>query len=162
MRRLRRPGLTGRNAIPRSVVGAAEGGEAGDEGGKMFEFCGRRGVGMKGQVRDGVGETGGEEAAGAVGHVMTDFIQLPDGTGGAGGAIENVVAGLPLGEAAVTPLGKILVVDGLSVEESSEDFFDRREVIEPREKNASWSGALEKAVHLFAKVMGESCDLAGS
>jgi hypothetical protein len=44
-------------------------------------------------VRDGVGEAGGEEAAGAVGHVVADLFQFIGGTGGAGGAIQNVFAG---------------------------------------------------------------------
>jgi hypothetical protein len=62
----------------------------------------------------------------------------------------------------VTPLGKILVVDGFSVEEGGEDFFDLREFVEPREEDTSWSGAFHEVVHFFAKVMGESCDFAGA
>jgi hypothetical protein len=76
---------------------------------------------------------------------------------------EEIVAELPFDEAALAPLGDVLLVDGLSVEGgAAEGFFDLRERVEPMGDVAARLVAIEAEVDFVTEGGGETGDFAGT
>ena len=100
----------------------------------------------------------GEELGGVVGHffggggevlglVLEDFE-----------AVHEVLAELPGGEAAVAPVGDVLLVYGLAVEGDFEHFLNCRNCIEPFEDGTGGVVAVEAFVEVLADEAGEFGD----
>ena len=104
------------------------------------------------------GEAGGEELRGAVGHEAEGFFQVV----GFAGAFEKVVAGLPFGEAALSPLREVLRNDGVSVEEVVEDLLDFGEGVEPLDERDAGDVAFEAVVEFLADFVREAGDFSVS
>jgi hypothetical protein len=111
---------------------------------------------------EGDGEPGSEELGGAVGYEAAGFFEVVRGGAGIAGAIKEVLAGLPLGEAALSPLGKVLGNDGVSLKEVAEDLLDFRERVEPLDEGNALDVAFEAAVELLPDVIGEAGDFSVS
>ena len=107
---------------------------------------------------EGDGEPGGEELGGAFGHEAAGFFEAVRGGVGIAGAVKEIVAGLPLGEAALTPLGKVLGNDGISLKEVADDLLDFREGVEPLDEGDAGDVALEAAVEFLPDFSGETGD----
>jgi hypothetical protein len=141
---------------------AAEGVEIADEGGELLEIGEGGGVGVAVPCGESNAVSSGEEAGGVVGHAARGLIEVLRGFGGVAGTVEEFVAELPLDEAAVSPLGQVLLADGTAIEVIIEDFPDFRKGIEPREKVGAGDAAFELAVEFVAKGPGEAGDFAVS
>jgi hypothetical protein len=107
----------------RGLAEVAEGAELGEGRGVQFGgLAGEEGVAAE-------GEGGGEQFGwGLAGGQALEFVAVGSELGGLGG---DVLAGEPFLEAALPPVGEVLVVDGVSVEGLLEDFADLGEGVEP-------------------------------
>jgi hypothetical protein len=141
---------------------AAERVEIADERGELLEIGEGGVVGVAVPCGESNAVSSGEEAGGVVGHAARNEVEVLGGVGGLAGAVEEFVAELPLDEAAVSPLGQVLLADGTAVEVFVEDFLNFRERIEPREKVRAGSAAFELAVEFVAKGPGKAGDFAVS
>jgi len=100
----------------------------------------------------------GEETGGVVGHVADSGGEVGGFVGKRGEFFEEFLAGLPLEEAAVTPVGDVLLANGLAVEGLAEDGFDVGDGVEPFDEIAGGGGAFEAAVEFVADGAGEAGD----
>ena len=113
-------------------------------------------------VAEGDENASGEQSRGAVGKKRDGFFQLCVVVCGIVQFFQQVAAGLPFGEAAVSPLGEILLADGFVVEESGEDFVDLREAVEPGGEKTAREVLFEAVVEFVADGTGETGDFSGS
>jgi hypothetical protein len=125
-------------------------------------FAGSRGIRAEGPFGEGDGEAGGEELGGAVGHEADGFFEVAGEVVGFAGALKEVVAGLPFGEAALSPLRKILGNDGVSVEEVAEDLLDFGEGVEPLDEGDAGDVAFEAVIEFLADFVREAGDFSVS
>jgi hypothetical protein len=131
-------------------------------GGVAVFLVGEGGGGSEVPFRESNGEPGGEELGGAFGHEAAGFFEVLRGGAGIAGAIKEVVTGLPFEEAALTPLGKVLRNDGVSLEEVAEDLLDFGEGVEPLDKGDAGDVAFEAAVEFLPDFSGEAGDFSVS
>ena len=107
---------------------------------------------------EGDGEAGGEELGGAFSHEAAGFFEVVRGGVCIAGALKEIVAGLPLGKAALTPLGKVLGNDGISLKEVADDLLDFGEGVEPLDEGDARDVAFEPAVEFLPDFIGETGD----
>ena len=133
------------------VVAAAEGGDGAADIAKHAEVS-RGGGRFDGAAADdaGVTEEEGEVHGDEPGDVIGEGAEGGFHVGGIGGDFaeggEEFLAGVPVAEAAVTPVAEVLPVDGAGVEAFREDGLDLLEGIEPREDDATGVVLREAAV----------------
>ena len=72
-----------------------------------------------------------------------EFVAVGGELGGLGG---DVLAGKPFLEAALAPVGEVLLADGVAVEVFGEDFLDFRQGIEPADDLLAFRAVLEAGV----------------
>lgn len=144
-----------------AVFFAAKAGEFGKEFAEALPAV--LGLGGGGEeVRGGEGEVGAEEAGEGVGRGggAVGRGELGGGVGEVEEAVAFILAFLPVGEAALSPVGKVGFVDGLGIEVVGEDGLDFGERVEPGQEGLGLMAVIQAAVELVADLAREPGDLA--
>jgi hypothetical protein len=129
------------------LAGAAQGAELAEGGFVELRALGGENGGVT--VADGGGEMVGEGLA------LRDGLEIVPGGSQFAGMGEDVLAEEPFFEAALTPVGEVLLVDGLSVE-ALEDGFDLGQGVEPEDDLFAFVAVLEADVELGANIPREA------